>query len=70
MIMTSREAQLAALARRAQWLLDQAAFDLPDGRCTREDRDQLAGLLDDLAAALRAVPAHEVIDGVISRSGR
>lgn len=64
--MTSRAAQLAALARRAQWLLDQLAFDLPAGGCTRADREQVAGLLDDLAAALREAPAYEVVDGAVA----
>lgn len=51
--MSSRNGALAVLLRRAQWALDEAAHDLPAGRCTVEDREALAVLLEELAAALR-----------------
>lgn len=48
-----KHGQLAVLARRAQWLLDDAAHDLPAGRCTDAEREALAAVLVELAAALR-----------------
>ncbi|MDR7302338.1 hypothetical protein [Haloactinomyces albus] len=51
--MAGRETALAALLRKAQWMLDDAAFAVGGGRCTPEDRRVLAGALDELAAALR-----------------
>jgi hypothetical protein len=51
--MSRRDTQLAVLLRRAQWMLDDAAHDLPAGRCTDDDREMLASVLDELTAALR-----------------
>lgn len=60
--MTTRDAQLAALLRRTQWMLDDAAFDLPAGRVDAAARHELAGALDELARALRtsatSFPGH------------
>lgn len=57
----NRDTQLAVLARRAQWLLDDAAHDLPAGRCTHENRKTLATVLVDLAGALRGDEVPPVV---------
>lgn len=53
------DSQLAVLLRQAQWALDDAAHDLPVGRATGGQREQLAATLETLALVLRApVPDH------------
>jgi hypothetical protein len=44
---------LAVLLRKANWLLDDAAWDLPAGRLSVEDLQQLAETLDELTALIR-----------------
>lgn len=60
--MSRRDTQLAVLLRRAQWLLDDHAHKRPAGRCTAEDPEALAAVLDELAAALRGEQVPTVID--------
>lgn len=52
---------LATLLRKAQWLLDDAAFYLPEGRCNSEDCELLAKTLDQLAALLRERTVRRVV---------
>lgn len=52
---------LATVLRRAQWLLDDAAFHLPEGRCSHEDCALLAKTLDQLAALLRERAARSIV---------
>lgn len=47
---------LAAMLRLTQWHLDDVAHDLPAGRTTADQRQQLAHALANLAALIRAVP--------------
>jgi hypothetical protein len=46
--------QLTVLLRQTQWLLDDAASDIPAGRYHANKRDELAVLLENLAALIRA----------------
>lgn len=46
--------KLTVLLRQTQWLLDDAASDIPAGRYTSNKRDELAVLLENLAALIRA----------------
>lgn len=54
------DASLATILRKAQWLLDDAAFHLPEGRCSSEDCELLATTLDQLAALVRERGARRV----------
>jgi hypothetical protein len=58
---TQEDRTLAGLLRRAQWLLDDAAHYLPEGRCSAEDCELLAKTLDQLAAAVREHAARCVV---------
>lgn len=51
--------KIAVMLRLVQWHLDDVAHDLPAGRVTSAQRDELAGLLEDVAGFLRAVPLDE-----------
>ncbi|RCW40215.1 hypothetical protein DFQ14_11296 [Halopolyspora algeriensis] len=51
--MAGRETALAVLLRKAQWMLDDAAFAVGGGRCAPEQRRVLASALDELSTALR-----------------
>lgn len=53
---------LAVLVRQTQWLLDDAARDLPAGRYSPEKAAELAGILEDLAAVVRQHAGRQVID--------
>lgn len=44
---------LAVLLRQAQWLLADAAHDLPTGRLATQRREELAVILERLAALVR-----------------
>lgn len=46
--------KLTVLLRQTQWLLDDAANDIPAGRYQSNKRDELAVLLENLAALIRA----------------
>ncbi|MER7010335.1 hypothetical protein ABT324_02750 [Saccharopolyspora sp. NPDC000359] len=60
------DSKLAVMLRKAQWLLDDAAYYLPQGRCSTEDREMLANTLDQLAALVREQSAQHL---VIEQSG-
>ncbi|WP_017972806.1 hypothetical protein [Actinopolyspora halophila] len=51
--MSQPHTQLATLLRRAQWMLDEAAYELGGKQPPATDRHALAEALDELAAALR-----------------
>ncbi|NHD19255.1 MULTISPECIES: hypothetical protein [Actinopolyspora] len=51
--MSRPHTQLATLLRRAQWMLDEAAYKLGGKQLPDTDRHALAEALDELAAALR-----------------
>lgn len=52
--MTDRQTQLAVLMRKAQWMLDDAAFSIGGGRYSSTEAAELTTALDELAQALRA----------------
>ncbi|MEV0088353.1 hypothetical protein [Saccharopolyspora sp. NPDC050642] len=54
-------AQLAVLARAAQWELDAAAFEIGGGRYTEHQRHQLANQLAALVEALRSDASKPLI---------
>lgn len=47
------DASLVTILRKAQWLLDDAAFYLPEGQCRSEDCELLATTLEQVAALVR-----------------
>lgn len=51
--MTSRNARLAVLLRKAQWLFDDAAHRVGGGRMSSEECTALAEVLDEMATAVR-----------------
>ncbi len=51
--MSSRDTALAVLLRKAEWMLDEAAFEVGGGRFGDRPRRELAAALDELSAALR-----------------
>lgn len=53
-VVTSENARLAVLLRRAQWELDDVAHALPADSCSPEACERLAALLIELAGAVRA----------------
>lgn len=62
--MTDDERALTVLLRQTQWALDDAARDLPAGRLTAEKSEELAAILDDLAALVRNHGGTIVIDSL------
>jgi hypothetical protein len=58
---TADDRTLAGFLRKAQWLLDDAAHYLPEGRCSAEDCELLAKTLDQLATAVREHAARCVV---------
>ena len=62
----SNNSKLAVILRKAQWLLDDAAHYLTQGRCSAEDREVLAETLDQLAALVRDQGEQDL---VIEQSG-
>lgn len=52
----SDDSKLAVILRKAQWLLDDAAYYLPQGQCTHQEREILAATLDQLATLIRERP--------------
>jgi hypothetical protein len=52
----SDDSKLAVILRKAQWLLDDAAYYLPQGRCSHQEREILAATLDQLAHLIRERP--------------
>lgn len=53
--------ELAVLLRKAQWLLEDAAHYLPEGRCTNDEFELLAATLDQLARAVREHSKRAVV---------
>jgi len=50
---SSRDTALAVLLRKAEWMLDEAAFEVGGGRYSDQQRRELATALNELSAALR-----------------
>jgi hypothetical protein len=50
---SSRDTALAVLLRKAEWMLDEAVFEVGGGRFGDQQRRELATALDVLSAALR-----------------
>lgn len=70
--MSGRDAALAVLLRKAEWMLDDAAHALGNERLTTTDREALAEALTELAGALREhghehhpAPANAAVDAVV-----
>lgn len=61
--MTPEERRLAVVFCQAQWLLEDAAHDVPAGRYTRHQTETLAATLEELAGLVRTriCPAQTVI---------
>lgn len=58
------DAQLAILLRETQWTIGDMAYDLPSGRVTPQARQDLAELLETLAATVRG-SAGVVVDAEV-----
>ncbi|MGH3942917.1 MAG: hypothetical protein ACRDTG_30705 [Pseudonocardiaceae bacterium] len=56
------ETQLSVLLRQTQWLLDDAAHDIPAGRYHLNQRDELANVLEYVAGVVRATKNTTMID--------
>lgn len=56
------ESQLSVLLRQTQWLLDDAAHDIPAGRYHLDQRDELANVLEYVASVVRATRSSAVIN--------
>ncbi|WP_190819579.1 hypothetical protein [Saccharopolyspora pogona] len=52
---------LAGFLRKAQWLLDDAAHYLPEGRCSADDCELLAKTLDELAGVIREHASRSIV---------
>ena len=50
---SSQDTALAVLLRKAEWMLDEAAFEVGGGRYRDQQRCELATALNELSAALR-----------------
>lgn len=61
-VTASDAGSLAVVIRQTQWLLDDTARDVPAGRLTPEKSQELAAILDGLAALVRKHGGHTVID--------
>ncbi|MGH3930810.1 MAG: hypothetical protein ACRDTF_12615 [Pseudonocardiaceae bacterium] len=55
------ESQLSVLLRQTQWLLDDAAHDIPAGRYHLNQRDELANVLEYVAGVVRATTSTAMI---------
>ena len=53
-MINSVDSQLGVLLRQTQWLLDDAAHDIPAGRYHPSKRDELAIVLEHVAGLIRA----------------
>lgn len=53
-MINSVDRQLGVLLRQTQWLLDDAAHDIPAGRYHPNKRDELAVILEYVARLVRA----------------
>lgn len=58
---SSEDCRLGVLLRQTQWLLDDAAHDIPAGRYHPSKRDELAVVLEYVAGLVRATTskAHD-----------
>lgn len=56
------ESQLSVLLRQTQWLLDDAAHDIPAGRYHLNQRDELANVLEYVASVVRATRSTAMTD--------
>lgn len=56
------ESQLSVLLRQTQWLLDDAAYDIPAGRYHQSKRDELANVLEYVAGVVRATTSTTMIN--------
>lgn len=61
--MTESGASLAVLLRQTQWMLDDVARQVAAGQLTPAKADELAGILESLAAYVRQSYGPVVIDG-------
>jgi hypothetical protein len=61
---SSQDTALAVLLRKAEWMLDEAAFEVGGGRYSDQQRRELATALDELSAALRE-PTDEAAPTII-----
>lgn len=58
-----RGATCGVVLAGSQWALEDAAHDWPTGRATPQQREELAGILDALAAIVRAsIPGAAITD--------
>ncbi|MFC7343255.1 hypothetical protein [Saccharopolyspora griseoalba] len=68
--MTSDAAAIAVLLRKAQWLLDDVAYEVAAGRSKAIDLSEVAGVLEGVATVLRscedAAPASPIADSDLS----
>lgn len=53
-MINSVDSQLGVLLRQTQWLLDDAAHEIPAGRYHPNKRDELAVILEHMADLIRA----------------
>jgi hypothetical protein len=58
---STKEGDLARLLRQAQWMLDDAAFAIPEGRCSAEEQRELAEMLDQLASLMHQNAARSMV---------
>lgn len=59
----SVDRQLGVLLRQTQWLLDDAAHDIPAGRYHPSRRDELAIVLEHVAGLIRATTGFVIDPG-------
>lgn len=62
--MTAPDASLAVLLRQAQWLLDDVARQVSAGQLTPMKAEELAAILESLAAHVRRHGGRVVLDGI------
>ncbi|MGH3912707.1 MAG: hypothetical protein ACRDTC_04760 [Pseudonocardiaceae bacterium] len=60
-MISSVDCQLSVLLRQTQWLLDDAAHDIPAGRYSSSKRDALAIVLEHVADLVRATKSSVMI---------
>jgi hypothetical protein len=58
----NEDTTLAVVLRQTQWLLADAARDVPAGRFTPERAEELAAILDDLASLVRKHGGTVIVD--------
>lgn len=67
--MRPEDRELVAILLQMQWLLDDAAHDIPAGRYSRNKQDELADLLDEASRKVRERAKRSlVIEGESGRS--